>query len=94
MSQKFGTNAIGLSRIFNIALSTTWNILHKLRRTMVRAEREKLGPVVEVDETYIGSVETGKPGRGAKKKSLLALAVELYADKKHGSRQACRNSRR
>jgi hypothetical protein len=48
---------------------------------MVRAEREQLGQVVEVDET-IGSREIGKPGRGAEKKALLAIAVELSVDQK------------
>lgn len=82
MSQKFGANATGLARVFNLAHSTTWNILHKLRRTMVRAEREQLGPVVEVDETFIGSRELGKPGRGAEKKALVAIAVELASNQK------------
>jgi transposase-like protein/Zn ribbon nucleic-acid-binding protein len=82
MSQKYGANAIGLSRTLKLANSTTWNILHKLRRTMVRAEREKLGPVVEVDESYIGGREPGKPGRGAEKKALIAVAVELSSDEK------------
>jgi transposase-like protein len=49
---------------------------------MIRAEREKLGPVVEIDETFIGGVEKGKPGRGAEKKSLVVVAVELDADMK------------
>jgi Zn ribbon nucleic-acid-binding protein len=42
MSQKYGSNATGLARVLDMAPSTSWNILHKLRRTMVRAEREKL----------------------------------------------------
>jgi hypothetical protein len=48
MSQKYGANATGLSRTLGIAFTTAWNILQKLRRTMVRANREKLGPVAEV----------------------------------------------
>jgi transposase-like protein len=47
---------------------------------MVRAEREKLRPVIEVDEAYIGATEEGKQGRGAEKKSLLVLATELSVD--------------
>jgi transposase-like protein len=82
MSQKYGANAIGLARVLNLAHSTTWNVLHKFRRAMVRAEREQLGPVAEVDESFLGSSEKGKPGRGAKDKAQLALAVELSADKK------------
>jgi transposase-like protein len=82
MTQKYGADAIGLSRVLRIANTTAWNILHKLRRTMIRAEREMPGPVVEVDETYIGGEEKGKKGRGAEKKSLVVAAVELSADRK------------
>jgi transposase-like protein len=86
MSQKYGANAIGLSRVLGVALTTTWNILHKLRRAMVRAEREKLGPVVEVDESFFGGLEEGTPGRGAKKKVLIVGAVELSANNKRVGR--------
>jgi transposase-like protein len=82
MSQKYGANATGLSRVLKVAHTTTWNVLHKLRRAMARAEREKLGPVVEVDEAYIGGQEQAKPGRGAEKKTLIAVAVELSCDEK------------
>jgi transposase len=84
MSQKFGSNATGLARVLDVAITTTWNILHKFRRVMVRAEREKLGPIVEIDESYVGHEELGKPGRGAEKKALLVLAVELSAEQKIG----------
>ncbi|MDR1657117.1 MAG: IS1595 family transposase, partial [Deltaproteobacteria bacterium] len=53
---------------------------------MARADREKLGQVVEVDETYIGGLEEGKQGRGAEKKSLVVLAVELTSDHKRMGR--------
>jgi transposase-like protein len=82
MSQKYGSNATGLARVLNLSPLTTWNILHKLRGAMVRDEREKLGPVVEVDESFIGGAEKGKPGRGAEKKALIILAVELSSDEK------------
>jgi transposase-like protein/Zn ribbon nucleic-acid-binding protein len=80
MSQKYGANATGLAKVLDLAYTTASNILHKLRRTMVRAEREKLGPVVEVDESYIGGPAAGKPGRRADKKTLVAVAVELSED--------------
>jgi transposase-like protein len=81
MSQKYGANAIGLGRVLGMALPTTWNILHKLRRVMVRSDREKLGPAVEIDESYVGGHEEGKPGRGADAKALVILAVELSSEK-------------
>jgi transposase-like protein len=49
---------------------------------MVRDEREKLGSVVEVHESFIGEAEKGKPGRGAEKKALIILAVVLSSDEK------------
>jgi transposase-like protein len=82
MSQKYGANATGLARVLKLSHSTTWNILHKLRRAMVRIDREKLGPTVEVDEFFVGGLEAGKPGRGSKKKALIVLAVEMSDDKK------------
>jgi hypothetical protein len=86
VSQKYGTNATGLLQILDMAFSTTWNVLNKLRRTMVREEREKLGPVAEVDESFHGGLEEGNPGRGAEKKSLNVVAVELSVDDKRMSR--------
>lgn len=62
---------LGLSRY-----ETAFNILHKLRSATFRHNREKIGPIVEVDETYIGGpVAEGKRGRGAEK-SIVAVAVE------------------
>ncbi|MDR0548138.1 MAG: IS1595 family transposase, partial [Deltaproteobacteria bacterium] len=36
--------------------------------------------MAEVDEAFIGALEEGAKGRGAKKKSLIVLAVELSSD--------------
>ena len=33
---------------------TAWAWLHKLRRAMVRPNRERLQGIVEVDESYLG----------------------------------------
>ena len=80
MSQKLGANATGLARTLDMSYPTAWNILHKLRRTMVRGDRELLGPAVEVDESFFGGHEEGAPGRVAKDKALVAVAVELAPD--------------
>jgi hypothetical protein len=71
MPEKFGLNAAGLARVLELAQSAAWNILHKLGRAMARAERTKLGPAAEADESIIGGLEVNKPGRGAEKKSLI-----------------------
>ncbi len=77
-SQKFGTSALGLQRVLGIgSYNTAWNWLHKLRRAMVHPERSRLTGTVEVDETYVGGVATGARGRGAERKSIVAIAVEV-----------------
>ena len=57
---------------------TVWTWLHKLRRAMVRPGRDMLSGDIEVDETYIGGVESGsgKRGRGAETKTLVVVATE------------------
>jgi hypothetical protein len=84
VSQKFGANALGLQRVLGRDYTTVWNVFHKLRRAMVREGREKLTGTVEVDEALIGGVEEGVPGRGALKKALVVLAVEVINGKAPG----------
>jgi len=81
-SQKYGANALGLQRILNLgSYHTAWKWLHRLRRAMVRPDRDDLNGTVEVDETYIGGKHSGKRGRGSENKALVGIAVE---DKAHG----------
>ena len=76
-SQKHGTSALGLKRVLGIGSEqTAWAMLHRLRTAMVRPGRERLSGSVEVDETYLGGPEPGRPGRGALGKTLVAIAVE------------------
>jgi transposase-like protein len=76
-SQKYGANALGLQRVLNLgSYHTAWKWLHKLRRAMVRPDRDELYGTVEVDETYIGGERSGKRGRGAENKALVVIAVE------------------
>ena len=77
-SQKYGTSALGLQRVLGLgSYNTAWTWLHKLRRAMVRPERDKLMSTVEVDETYIGGVGEKVRGRGAKRKSIVAIGAEV-----------------
>jgi len=77
-SQKNGVSALGLQRVLGLgSYKTAWLMLHKLRQAMVRPGRERLNGVVEVDETYWGSKETGgATGRLVYEKSLIAVAAE------------------
>jgi transposase-like protein len=82
-SQKYGANALGLKRLLNLgSYHTAWEWLHKLRRAMVRPDRERLRGIVEVDEVYIGGKKKGKPGRAAEGKSLVMIAVEDTSETK------------
>ena len=77
-SQKHGASALGLKRVLGLgSYNTAWAWLHKLRRAMVRPGREQLTGEVEVDETYVGGVGTKVPGRGAKRKTIVAIAAEV-----------------
>jgi len=78
-TQKNGASAEGLRQVLGLKSDeTAWAWLHKIRRAMVRADREKLSGLIEVDETYIGGEEhSGSTGRGTGNKVLVAIAVEL-----------------
>lgn len=77
IGQKNGVSALGLQRVLGLSrYETAWIWLHKLRTAMVRPGRDRLSGTVEVDETYIGGVWSGKRGRGAAGKSLVIIAVE------------------
>jgi transposase-like protein len=76
-SQKTGASALGLQRVLGLAsYETAWSWLHKLRRAMVRSGRERLSGVVEVDESYLGGIEEGMPGRKTHAKAIIAVAAE------------------
>lgn len=54
-SQKYGTNALGLQRVLGLgSYHTAWAWLHKLRRAMIRPDRDRLSGTAQVDEIYIG----------------------------------------
>lgn len=53
-NQKQGVSALGLQRVLGLgSYQTTWTMLHRLRRAMVRPGREQLKGMVEVGETYL-----------------------------------------
>ena len=77
-SQKHGASALGLQRVLGLgSYNTAWNWLHKLRRAMVRRGRDQLSGAIEVDETYVGGIGTKVRGRGAKRKTIVAIAAEV-----------------
>ncbi len=76
-NQKHGVNALGLQRILGLgSYQTAWTWLHKLRRAMVRPDRERLTGEVEVDETFLGGRGNETDGRGTSR-SLIVIAAEV-----------------
>jgi Transposase zinc-ribbon domain len=58
---------------------TAWTMLQKLRRAMLRPERDHIAGTVEVDEAYVGGVEEGRGGgrKRDSRKSIVVVAVEV-----------------
>lgn len=76
-SPKSGNSALGLQHILGLgSYETAWTWLHKMRRAMVRPERDRLTGKVEVDETYLGGLEEGVRGRKTEKKALIVVAAQ------------------
>ena len=82
-AQKNGVSALGLQRVLGFgSYETAWAWLHKLRRAMVRPERELLGGddvTVEIDSTFVGGrahPTQGKRGPRYANKTEVVIAVE------------------
>jgi transposase-like protein len=79
-AQKNGVSALGLQRVLGFgSYETAWAWLHKLRRAMVRPNRELLGGddvTVEMDSTFIGGRAQGKRGLRYANKTEVVVAVE------------------
>ncbi len=81
-SSKGGISAMELQRQMGFgSYGTAWTWLHKIRRAMIRPGREPLQQRVEVDETLVGGARSGKSGRGAAGKTVVAGAVEAKPGK-------------
>ena len=82
-TRKSGINAVDLKELLGLgSYETAWSWLQKLRRCTIRQDREKLSGRVEVDEFTIGGQRSGKRGRGADGKVIVAIAVERDDTKK------------
>jgi transposase-like protein len=76
-SQKNGASAMGMQRVLGLkSYKTAWTWLHKLRRAMVRPDRDRLTGRIEVDETYLGGLEEGLRGRQTDAKALIVVAAQ------------------
>lgn len=86
-SQKNGVSALGLQQAFGFgSYETAWAWLHKLRRAMVRPERELLGGdgvSVEVDQTFLGGRQKPMSGRYDNKHEVV-IGIERQHPKGFG----------
>lgn len=87
-AQKNGVSALGLQRVLGFgSYETAWAWLHKLRRTMVRPDRELLGGegvTVEMDSTFIGGRKQGRRGPRYDNKTEIVVAVERVSPRGFG----------
>lgn len=89
-NQKHGISALGLQRVLGFgSYETSWSMLHKLRRAMIRPGRELLTGEVEVDESYLAITDRMNPlsRKGRKSnttKQLVVIAVEIKQPKGFG----------
>jgi hypothetical protein len=78
-SQKNGVSALGLQRTLGFgSYQTAWAWMHKLRRAMVRPDRDRLGGpgvAVEIDQTFLGG-RTPRSWSRYGNKAEVAIAVE------------------
>lgn len=73
-----GYSALDLQRQLGVrTYETAWAMFHKIRRAMVVPDRERLRGQVEVDDAFVGGVESGVSGRETYTKSVIMVAVEL-----------------
>src|SRR3954471_16291765 len=86
-SSKGGIAATELRRQLGLgSYGTAWSWLHKIRKAMVRPDRQPLAGRVEAEEPYVGGPRPGKRGRGAAGKALVGGAVEASRGEARGRR--------
>lgn len=92
-----GFSALQLQRQLGLGrYETAFVMLQKLRRAMRRPERDRLRGIVEVDETYIGGVESERPPVGLRGPHTPQWAVRsgtgqesARGRRRRGSRARC-----
>jgi len=63
---------------------TAWAWMHKLRRAMVRPDRDRLAGVVEVDESFVGGVSARNPGASSDKVPVMVAVEKTVRGRKLG----------
>ena len=87
-----GISAVQLQRQLGLKrYETAWAMLQKLRRAMVRPERDRITGTVEVDDAYVGGLEEGRRGGRQRdgSKAIVVAAVEIRGQVQAGYDSAC-----
>ena len=83
-----GISALQLQRQLGLRrYETAWMMLHKLRRAMVARERSPLTGVIEVDEAYVGGIDSARHG-GRDVFGTAAIVVVAIEVRGNGSGRA------
>jgi transposase-like protein/ribosomal protein L37AE/L43A len=77
-STRCGISAKQLQRETGVTYKTAWRMFKQIR-TLLNEQCGMLIGEVEADETYIGAAKSGKRGRGASGKTIVAGVVERQA---------------
>jgi hypothetical protein len=84
LTSKKGVSALQIMRTMGFgSYKTAWYMCHRIRVALVEMDMDKLGGIVEVDETFVGGKaknrhwikRDGKPGPTASGKAIVAGAI-------------------
>jgi len=79
-TKKKGMSSEELAEEYEIRQKTCWEFKWKVQQAMKSSGRYPLEGEVHVDEFYVGGEEEDTYGRGAKKKRLVIVALEIVPD--------------